>query len=134
MRQGQRWGLSVLVIIMLLAANVGAGTKPKSPPPAEPSPTPKTPAEQFRAKVHELDPQGLLIISAKTQDRPSELWVAMTQRYYATHYQERLQLAQAMGGAWRTISGHPDGVVFLTDRMGNIVGSSFRSNTTVQRY
>jgi len=85
-------------------------------------------------KVRELDPQGLLIISAKTKDRPSELWVAMTQGYHASHYQERLQLAQAMGGAWRTISGHPDGVVFLTDRTGNIVGSSFRGNTTVQRY
>jgi hypothetical protein len=54
--------------------------------------------------------------------------------YHATHCQERLQLAQAMGGAWRTISGYPDGVVFVTDRTGNIVGSSFRSNTTVQRY
>jgi len=32
MRQGQRWGLSALVIIMPLAASIGAGTKPTKPP------------------------------------------------------------------------------------------------------
>jgi hypothetical protein len=125
---------AVLVLTSLLATSVGAGTTPKRSPPAEPSPSPKTPVEQFMAKVRELDPKGELIVSAKILDRPPELWVAMTQRYHVAHYQERLQLAQAMGGAWRTISGQANGVVFLTDRMGNIVGSSFRNNTTVQQY
>jgi hypothetical protein len=129
MRQRHRWGMSVLAIALLLATTVGAGTKPAKPPPAA-----KTPVEQFMLKVRERDPNGLLILSAKIGKEPSELWVAMSQGYHAAHYQGRLQLAQAIGGAWRTISGDSNGVVFVTDRMGNIVGSSFRSYTGVQRY
>ena len=129
MRHMHRWDLHVLAITLLLATSVGAGTKPANSPPAA-----KTPVEQFMLKVRELDPNGLLILSAKIGKEPSELWVAMSQMYHAAHYQQRLQLAQAMGGAWRTISGHSDGVVFVTDRTGNMVGSSFLGNTSVQRY
>jgi len=51
----------------------------------------------------------------------------MTQLFHNAHYQERLQLTQAIGGAWRTISGTSGSTVFVTDRMGNMVGSVSQS-------
>jgi hypothetical protein len=117
-------GMVCFCLVLGLGMQASGGTRQPAP---QAPPTPKTPVERFMVKARELDPQSRLIVSAKTGKDPSELWVAMTQLFHSAHYQERLQLTQAIGGAWRTISGDSGSTVFITDRIDNIVGSVSRS-------
>ena len=122
------------VLVLLVGVPVLLWNLRATPPPPQPISVPPTAVKDFQAKLHELDPKRQLILMAQEGDRPGEIWVRMTQAFHRAHYQERLQLAQALGQAWRGLARTPKGVVWLTDASGNIVGSSFEGGTRVDRY
>jgi hypothetical protein len=126
----QKFGVLVLLVgVPLLLWNLRA-----TPPPPPPITVPPTALSDFQTKIRELDPKFRLVLLAQEGDRPGEVKVRMTPAFHQGHYQERLQLAQALGQAWRGLARTPKGVVWLTDASGNIVGSSFEGGTRVDRY
>ena len=90
--------------------------------------------EQFSAKLQELDPNKLVISDVKAGDRPNRVQVTMTQAFHAAPYQERLQLVQAMGKAWGTVSRLDLAMVIITDKGGNVVGRGGMGLTEVEKY
>jgi hypothetical protein len=114
-------------------ATAEAGTK-KAPPKA-----PQEPIDQMLAEIRKGDPKGLIVAELRFYpgiplgNATDDLQIIVTNQFHKAHYQERYQLTQLWAVAWNQINR--DGRysrVFVTDRLGNLVGRGTPHLTWVQ--
>jgi hypothetical protein len=108
----------LLLTTLLLAARAMAGTT-QAPPPKS-----AEPIDHIMAVLKQTDPQRQLVAYVLLGSSPDELTVVVRNTFHRAPYQERLQLTQALGGAWRTATGNEKATVTMQDMQGNQVGYS----------
>jgi hypothetical protein len=128
MRPRMIGAMLLLLTTLPLAARAMAGTT-QAPPP-----NPAASIEHIKAVLQQTDPQRQLVASVILGASPDELTVVVRDTFHHAPYQERLQWTQAIGGAWRTATGHEKAAVTMQDVQGNHVGySGYGGNNWVKQ-
>jgi hypothetical protein len=87
--------------------------------------------ERFDQTLHQLDPQGTLLLGAQPRAlyssgdhlSPDTVFVTVSNGWFYALHQERVQLAQNLLAAWQQANPQGD-MIFFHDVNGNLVGHS----------
>jgi hypothetical protein len=115
-----RWAISALVIALLLATSVRAGT---TPAPVKPSPTePISPLSQLLNSLRKGDPEGQIVRYVSYGKTTDEAKIVVSNAFHRAPYQERLQMVQEFGFTWGKINPSMNATVLVVDDRGNLLG------------
>jgi hypothetical protein len=117
MRGSHRGALSVLVIALLWATSVRAGT---TSAPAKPSPA--EPMAQLLNYLRKGDPEGQMVRGVSSGETTEEAKIVVSHAFHRAPYQERWQMVQAFGFTWGKINPSIHASVLVVDERGTLVG------------